>query len=274
MTSNRATMFNPETGRCVNIALDLGIFGNRASSNGIEDLSLAIPKILKGEPDVIQLNPGGFKIFDRLNIKTKTSIALRLDVTNAYEANDIDHAWDICNPKSIEIATDPRIAAVVLNLLSVNENSQLQEQCIENIQHLMILAVDRGIPLMVEPLVMSSNGPTTATSNGDVIKISALVRQAVELGADLIKVDPTIPMTDFPQVVEIASGVPVLVRGGGKVTPLELLERTAIAIASGAHGVVYGRNVVQYENPPKLIRAIAAIVHDNASVADAIKELA
>ncbi len=267
-------MFSEKSGKCINIALDLGIFGDRSFSKGIEDLSIALPKILAGEPDVIQLNPGGFKIFDSLKIKTKTSIALRLDVTNVYEARAIEHAWDTCNPKTIEIAADPRIAAVVLNLLNVDENSRLQEQCIENIQRVVLLAADRGIPLMIEPLVMSANGNTSATSSGDVNKIAALVRQAVELGADLIKVDPTSPMTDFPQVVEMASGVPVLVRGGGKVTPQELLERTEIAMQSGASGVVYGRNVVQHENPAKFIKAIAAIVHEKTSVAHAMKMLA
>jgi len=149
----------------------------------------------------------------------------------------------------------------------------LREQCIENIQRLVVLASARNIPLMVEPLVMNANGASSATSNGDVDKISALVRQAVELGADIIKVDPTVPMTDFPQVVEMASAVPVLVRGGGRVTPQELLERTATAIISGAHGVVYGRNVVQHENPEKFIRAIGAIVHENRSIEQAMEEL-
>jgi DhnA family fructose-bisphosphate aldolase class Ia len=105
---------------------------------------------------------------------------------------------------------------------------------------------------------------------GDVNKIAALVRQAVELGADLIKVDPTVPMTDFGQIVEIASGVPVLVRGGGSVPPRELLERTRIAIDSGASGVVYGRNIVQHPTPAKFIQSIRAIVHENASVDEAM----
>jgi len=94
VTSKRANMFNAKSGRCVNIALDLGIFGDRGFSKGIENLKIALPKILAGKPDVIQLNPGGFKIFDSLNIKTNSAIALRLDVTNVYEAREIDHAWD------------------------------------------------------------------------------------------------------------------------------------------------------------------------------------
>ena len=259
-------MFNSKSGRCINIALDLGIFGDISFAKGIEDLREAIRKILAGEPDVIQLNPGGFKIFDSLNIKTKTAIALRLDVTNVYEAREIEHAWDTCNEETIYLAEDSRIAAVVLNLLNVDENSKLQEQCIQNIQKVCAIANKKNIPLMVEPLVMNSNGSASATSSGDVTKISSLVRQTVELGADFIKVDPTNPMSEFHQIVKVASGVPVLVRGGGKVTPIELLERTKIAMEVGARGVVYGRNVVQHENPERFIRAISKIVHENTSI--------
>jgi DhnA family fructose-bisphosphate aldolase class Ia len=42
---------------------------------------------------------------------------------------------------------------------------------------------------------------------------------------------------------------------------------------SGASGVVYGRNVVQHPNPAKFIKSIRAIVHQNSSVADAVKIL-
>jgi DhnA family fructose-bisphosphate aldolase class Ia len=126
---------------------------------------------------------------------------------------------------------------------------------------------------MVGPLVMTAKPGAGSTSVGDVNKITGLVRQAVELGADIIKVDATTPMTDFHQVVQFASGMPVLVRGGGQVTARELLERTRIAIDSGAAGVVYGRNVVQHPTPAKFIKSIAAIVHNNASVDQAMKIL-
>ena len=44
-----------------------------------------------------------------------------------------------------------------------------------------------GMPLMVEPLVMKSGYGV----DGDVDKIVGIVRQAAELGADVIKADPT-----------------------------------------------------------------------------------
>lgn len=273
MSKVRKKMFNPKSNKCINIALDLGIFGDRSFAKGIENLATALPLILAGKPDVIQLNPGGLKIFNKLKLKSDVAIALRLDVTNVYEARDIDHAWDTANIATLELASDTKVAAVVLNLLNLDENSRLAEQCIQNIQLVVAKCKKLGIPLMVEPLVMTAKPGAGSTSVGDVNKIASLVRQAVELGADLIKVDATTPMSDFSQVVQIASGVPVLVRGGGQVTPSELLERTRIAIDAGASGVVYGRNVVQHPNPAKFIKSIRAIVHQNASVADAIKIL-
>lgn len=273
MSKVRKKMFNPKSNKCINIALDLGIFGDRSFAKGIENLAIALPQILAGKPDVVQLNPGGLKIFNKLKLKSDVAIALRLDVTNVYEAREIDHAWDTANIATLELASDTKVAAVVLNLLNLDENSRLQEQCIQNIQLVVAKCKKLGIPLMVEPLVMTAKPGASPASVGDVNKIASLVRQAVELGADLIKVDATTPMSDFSQVVQIASGVPVLVRGGGQVTPSELLERTRIAIDSGASGVVYGRNVVQHPNPAKFIKSIRAIVHQDASVADAIKIL-
>ena len=273
MSKVRKKMFNPKSDKCINIALDLGIFGDRSFAKGIENLATALPQILAGKPDVIQLNPGGLKIFNKLKLKSDVAIALRLDVTNVYEAREIDHAWDTANIATLELASDTNVAAVVLNLLNLDENSRLQEQCIQNIQIVVAKCKKLGIPLMVEPLVMTAKPGASPASVGDVNKIASLVRQAVELGADLIKVDATTPMSDFNQVVQIASGVPVLVRGGGQVTPSELLERTRIAIDSGASGVVYGRNVVQHANPAKFIKSIRAIVHQDASVDEAIKIL-
>ncbi len=41
-------MFNPKSGKCINIALDLGIFGERSFAKGIEDLAKSLPEIIAG----------------------------------------------------------------------------------------------------------------------------------------------------------------------------------------------------------------------------------
>jgi DhnA family fructose-bisphosphate aldolase class Ia len=109
--------------------------------------------------------------------------------------------------------------------------------------------------------------------DGDLDKILALVRQAVELGADVIKADPTDDISAYHQVIEIAAGKPVLVRGGGRVSDDEILRRTYDLMQQGAKGIVYGRNVIQHKNPAGMTRALMAIVHDSATPDQAKKHL-
>ena len=62
-----------------------------------------------------------------------------------------------------------------------------------------------GMPLMIEPLVFQSNAKAGGYMvDGDLDKILPLVRQAVELGADIIKADPTDDVSVYHKVVEIA----------------------------------------------------------------------
>jgi len=270
LSKSAENMFNPTSGRCINIAMDLGIFGARSFSHGIENLPEAFATIAGAGPDVIQVNPGGLRTLIDAGLSDKVTVALRLDVTNVYEPRAVEKAWDIAHPNTLADAEHPSVGCVVLNLLELDSNAALQEQCIANIQEIGALARSRGISLMVEPLVMTTNPAGGSTSVADPEKIATLVRQAVELGADIIKVDPAEPMERFAEVVEIAHPIPVLVRGGGKVTTKQLLERTAIAMKVGARGVVYGRNVVQHQDPASLIAALAAIVHQGKSVDEAL----
>jgi DhnA family fructose-bisphosphate aldolase class Ia len=110
--------------------------------------------------------------------------------------------------------------------------------------------------------------------DGDLDKILPLVRQAVELGADIIKADPTDDVSNYHQVVQISGRIPVLVRGGGKAADHEILLRTQHLIQQGAAGIVYGRNIIQHSNPAGMTRALMAVVHENASASDAARHLA
>ena len=106
--------------------------------------------------------------------------------------------------------------------------------------------------------------------DGDITKIVPLVRQAVELGADIIKADPCDNVEEYHKVVEAASGKPVLPRGGGRAKDEEILTRTYKLMQQGASGIVYGRNVVQHPNPKRMTEAFMAIVHDGATAEQAL----
>ena len=125
--------------------------------------------------------------------------------------------------------------------------------------------------MMVEPLVFQPNEKAGGYMvDGDLDKIQNLVRQAVELGADIIKGDPTDDVSVYHKVVDVAGGIPVLVRGGGRAPDEEILSRTEQLIQQGVSGIVYGRNIIQHPNPAGMTKALLAIVHDGATASEAV----
>ena len=151
-------------------------------------------------------------------------------------------------------------ACVVVNLLLLPGEAELLRECVRNVSTLRAACDRAGMPLMVEPLAMKP-GAGGYGVNGDVETIVPLVRQAVELGADVIKADPTDDLADYGRVVEAAGGRPVLVRGGGRASDEEVLRRAEEVVRRGAAGIVYGRNVIQHEDPAGMTRRLMAIVH-------------
>jgi len=122
-----------------------------------------------------------------------------------------------------------------------------------------------GMPLMIEPLVMAPHTERGGYMvDGDAQKIVTLVRLAREMGADIVKADPTTDAQDFHRVV-LAARCPVLVRGGGREDLRQVFARSRQLLDQGAVGLVYGRNVYQHQNPSAVVRALMAMIHDGAS---------
>jgi DhnA family fructose-bisphosphate aldolase class Ia len=121
------------------------------------------------------------------------------------------------------------------------------------------------MPLMIEPLVMQVNSHMGGYQvDGDKNKLVPLVRQARELGADIIKADPTDHPEDYHEVIQ-AARCPVLVRGGGKADLKWVLERSYAFLQQGVQGLVYGRNIYQHPNPVQVVKAFMAMIHHDAT---------
>jgi DhnA family fructose-bisphosphate aldolase class Ia len=169
----------------------------------------------------------------------------------------------------VQVALRLDAACVVVNILQLPDQPGVHERCLENVAALRAACDTTGMPLMVEPLVMKGSGADGYGVDGDPAKIIPLVRQAVELGADVIKADPTADISIYHKVVETAAGIPVLVRGGGRASDDEIFRRTAEVMRQGARGIVYGRNVIQHADPTRMTRALMALVHEDATPAQA-----
>ena len=261
-------------GKCFDVAIDHGFFNERSFLSGIEDMRSAIPTIVAANPDAIQLTPGIAPLLQSMPGKAKPSLVLRTDVANVYGKELPSFLYSRIIDNAVEQALSLDAACVVVNLLLLPGQPELHAQCVENICRLKPQCDRYGMPLMIEPLVMQPNTQAGGYMvDGDLDKILPLVRQAVELGADVIKADPCDDARQYHMVIRVASGRPVLVRGGGKASDEEIVTRTYELMQQGASGIVYGRNVIQHERPAAMTRALMALVHNDATPQQAMQIL-
>lgn len=271
MTKHRLNRFLGSDGKCFDVAIDHGFFNEPGFLSGIEDMRDAVATVANAQPDAVQLSPGMARHLQAIPGKAKPSLVLRTDVANIYAKDLPDYLFSQIVENAVEQAVQLDAACLCVNLLLMPNQPEIHAQCVSNIARLKPEADAAGMPLMVEPLVMQDNAQAGGYMvNGDLALIRTLVRQAVEMGADVIKADPTDNVGEYHKVVEAASGIPILVRGGGRVSDAEILQRTTDLMEQGAMGIVYGRNVIQHEHPAAITRALMAIVHEGMSPDDAL----
>jgi len=267
-------LFNPSSNRCFDVAVDHGFFNEPGFLNGIENLKKTIYKLVEAQPDAIQLTSGQAHYLQSIPGKNKPTLVLRTDVANVYGQVLPRTLFSRIIENPVEQALKLDAAVVVVNLFGIPNEPEVMDQCIQNILKIKPECEKWNMPLMIEPLVFQPNEKAGGyIVDGDIKKILPLVRQAIELGADIIKADPTDDVNLYHKVVEIAGDIPVLVRGGGKVSDKEILDRTEKLLEQGVSGIVYGRNIIQHEKPAAITRALMAILHEGISAKKALKML-
>lgn len=265
-------LFNPRSGRCFDVAVDHGFFNQPGFIDGIENMPQTVRTLVDAAPDAIKLTPGMARHLQEIPGRNKPSLVLRTDVANIYgKTLPENRRFSLMIEEAALQAVRYDAACLCVNLFQVPEAPEVHAECVQNILRVKPQADYYGVPMMIEPLVFRPAAEGGGyTVNGDATAIKHLVRQAVELGADIIKADPTDELGLYHQIIEVASGVPVLVRGGSRVSDEVILKRTQTLLEQGAAGIVYGRNVIQHPNPKGITRALMAMVHDNATVQGAL----
>ena len=267
-------LFNARSNRCLNVAIDHGFFNEFGFLKSIENIQIAVETVAKAAPDAIQLTVGQAHYLQSIPGKDKPALVMRTDVANVYGQKLPDYLFSRMIENAIEQALNLDAACVVVNLFRIPNEAVVTDHCIQNILKLKPLCEQYSMPMMVEPLVFQPNNKAGGYMvDGAPEKILPLVRQAIELGADIIKADPTADINDYHKVIEIAGKIPVMVRGGGKVSDEEILARTEAVIDQGAAGIVYGRNIIQHEDPNAITKALMGIVHNGLTVEQALQFL-
>jgi DhnA family fructose-bisphosphate aldolase class Ia len=254
-------------GRCLDIAIDHGVCNEPSFLSGLEDMLAVMDQLVAAAPDAIQMNYGQADLLQGRAGRDKPALVMRLDMGNPYNATTHRVMWAVLQNEHDPVlpAVQMDAACVVVNLFMLPGEPDLFRQCVANIARVRADCDRYGMPLMIEPLVMAANDTRGGYMvDGDAEKIVTLVRLAREMGADIIKADPTSDPTEFHRVVQ-AARCPVLVRGGGKEDLQQVLSRSRVLLDQGAVGMVYGRNVYQHRDPAAVVRALMAMIHQGAT---------
>ncbi len=144
--------------------------------------------------------------------------------------------------------------------LSIFVGTDYERESLLNLSKLVDEGEKYGIPVMAVTAV----GKELEKRDARYLALSC--RIAAELGARVVK---TYWCEDFEKVTG-GCPVPVVMAGGPQVdTELEVFEFVYDGIQKGAIGVNLGRNVWQNDFPVAMIKALRAVIHENASPKEA-----
>jgi putative autoinducer-2 (AI-2) aldolase len=242
-----ARIIRPEDNRTVMLAVDHGYF--QGPTTGLVDAAGAIAPLID-YADTLMLTRGILR--SCVDDRTATPIVLRVSGGNSVLEDDLSNETLIT---SVEECIRMNAAGMAMSLFIGSDH---QHQTIANLGKLVDQAERYGIPV----LAVTAVGKEMVR---DARYLRLATRIAAEMGAHIVK---TYLCENFESVVA-GCPVPIVVAGGKKLAEREALELTYESIAGGAAGVDMGRNIFQSDSPVGMIKAVRAIVHENASVDDA-----
>jgi putative autoinducer-2 (AI-2) aldolase len=237
----------PSTGRTVMLAVDHGYF--LGPTSGLEEPRKTIEPLLP-YADSLMLTRGILR----------TSVPPQVDIPIVLR---VSGGTSVLRELSLEGLTVAMEDAIRLNAsavtLSIFVGAEGERETLLNLARLVDEGERHGIPVMAVTAV----GKDMVR---DARYLGLATRIAAELGAHLVK---TYYCEGFEEVVR-STPVPLVIAGGKKLPERDAIALAWNAIRAGAKGVDMGRNIFQSDAPAGMIRAVRAVVQENASVEEAI----
>jgi len=264
-------IFNQKTGKTFVVTMDHGV--DLGPVKGIESLDKTLNKIFAGEkkPDAVLMNPSMIRRYYSILARRSIGIIARIDGTATLLGPDItDYRLFSSVEEALTIGADAVATMAFYGTKRESENN-------EKIGRISQICAKWGMPHIVEALppeiIEHHFKPTARWKWPDPEHVKFVDRSAAELGADVVKSYYTGDPDTFKEVIK-CTPVPVIVLSGpGAGDPKGLLEIVKGAMEAGASGVIMGRNIWGYENPTKIVQAVASIVHEDLSVDEALRML-
>jgi len=245
-----------KSGKSVIVPMDHGV--SAGPIPGIIDMKKAMSQVADGGANAVVVHKG---MVAKGHRKSGPDMGLIINLSGSTSLSPEPNAKTlVCTvEEAIKLGADG--VSVHVNIGNGREGDMLND-----LGRVARSASDWGMPL----LAMIYPRGQKIKNEYDVEAVKHAARLGAELGADVVKVSYTGSPASFRQVVE-GCHIPVIIAGGPKMnSDLEILEMAKGAIEAGAAGTSIGRNIFQHQNPTRIIGALRMIVHENASVAEAL----
>jgi predicted phospho-2-dehydro-3-deoxyheptonate aldolase len=252
-------IINRDSGRTVIVPMDHGI--TLGPIRGLEDMPRTVGMIVDGGANAVVLHKGIVTAGHRgagkdvgLIVHLSASTSMSPDPNSKVDVTDVEEA--------IRLGADA--VSVHVNLGAATEMEMLR-----GLGRVAKKCSDWGIPLLA---MMYTRGEKIKDPF-DVKHVKHAARVGAELGADLVKVVYSGSVASFREVVAGCT-VPVVIAGGEKMeSDEEVLQMVRESLDAGGAGVSIGRNIFQHKNVKRILAAVSAVVHQDKSVAAAMRIL-
>lgn len=248
MHNRMSRILSPKTGRTVMLAIDHGYF--LGPTSGLEEPGKTVAPLLP-HADSLMLTRGTLRRC--IPAVASPPIVLRVSGGTSILGELSREGLTV----AIEDAIRLNAAAVTL---SVFVGAEGERTSLLNLARLVDMGERYGIPV----LAVTAVGKELTR---DARYLGLACRISAEIGAHMVK---TYYCSGFEEVVR-GTPVPLVIAGGKKIPEPDALRLAHDAVRSGARGVDMGRNIFQSDCPVGMIRAVRAVVHEDAAVGQALE---
>ncbi len=245
-----------ETGKAVIVPMDHGV--SVGPIMGITNMKEAMTQVANGGANAVVVHKG---VVARGHRKSGPDMGLIVHLSGSTSLSPEPNAKTlVCTvEEAIKLGADG--VSVHVNIGNGHEKEMLAD-----LARTAETAGEWGIPL----LAMIYPRGEKIRDEYDPEAIGHAARLGAELGADVVKVSYTGDPESFMKVVD-GCHIPVIIAGGPKMeSDRAVLEMVKGAMEAGAAGTSIGRNVFQHRDPSSMVAALAMIVHQGASVEEAL----
>ena len=247
-------------GRGVWIPIDHGV--TDFPVEGLIDVESTIKSLISAGVDAIIAHKGLVGHYHKLCENTNTNMIVHLSASTRHGGIESS------NKVLVGGVDEVRKRGGIGVSCQVNLGSEKEPEMMEIMGEVSRQALLEGIPMFG---MVYARGPNLNIMEGDETNgYSHAARLAFELGCDAAKTVWTGDKESFTQITNSAP-IPLLVAGGPSTGDSRaILTMVRDAMDSGASGVCMGRQVFGHPQVESIARAIVMLVHQDASVDEAI----